>query len=245
MINKKLAAILSVPVSALLVIAGTQSSIGAFAATGIEGTASQDATTSASADSILQCGWRINGVASTISLANTDPTLEYVGSEYSLTGADSDINVFLSGSETESTRCSFYNDYKGAQVKVSWDGTAFTSRTAADAADSSLSWNVTDKALGIAYADADCSVDWTTESELTINGAFTTGSEVVPAAILATSVDTSLEYDPAAKTGATFPSCGFSATFSTAIPSNKTPNSPGAQYSFSGPELTTTLVLEP
>jgi hypothetical protein len=245
MINKKLAAILAVPVSALLVIAGTQSSLGAFAATGIEGRAAQDATTSASADSILQCGWRINGVASTISLANTDPTLEYVGSEYALTGSDSDINVFLSGSGTESTRCSFYNDYKGAQVKVSWDGTTFTSATVSDPTDSSLSWNVTDKALAIAYADADCSTDWTTEGALTIAGAFALGSEVVPAAILATSVDTSLEYDPSAKTGSTFPNCGFSATFSTAIPSNKTPNNPGAQYSFTGPELTTTLVLEP
>lgn len=245
MINKKLAALLAVPVSALLVIAGTQSSIGAFAATGIEGTAAQDATTSASADSILQCGWRINGVASTISLANTDPTLEYVGSEYSLSGSDDDIKVFLSGSGTESTRCSFYNDYKGAQVKVSWDGTAFTSSTVANPSDTSLSWNVTDKALGIAYADASCSPDWTTQSALTISGAFSAGSEVVPAAILATSVDTSLEYNPSAKTGSTFPSCGFSASFSTAIPSNKTPSNPGSQYSFTGPELTTTLVLEP
>jgi hypothetical protein len=245
MIKKKLAALLAVPVSALLVIAGTQSSIGAFASTGIEGLATQDATTSASADSILQCGWRINGVASAISLANTDPTLEYVGSEYALSGSDESITVFLSGSGTESTRCSFYNDYKGAQVKVSWDGTSFTSRTAADELDSSLSWNVSDKALGIAYADATCTPDWTTESALTISDTFTVGSEVVPAAILAASVDTSLEYNPSAKTGSTFPSCGFSASFSTAIPSNKTPNSPGAQYSFSGPELTTTLVLEP
>ncbi len=245
MIKEKLAALLAVPVSALLVIAGTQSSIGAFASTGIEGLATQDATTSASADSILQCGWRIDGVASTISLANTDPTLEYVGSEYALSGSDEDINVFLSGSGTESTRCSFYNDYKGAQVKVSWDGTSFTSKTAADLLDSSLSWNVSEKALGIAYVDADCTPDWTTESALTISETFTVGSEVVPAAILATSVDTSLEYNPSAKTGSTFPSCGFSASFSTAIPSNKTPNSPGAQYSFTGPELTTTLVLEP
>jgi hypothetical protein len=245
MINKKMAALLAVPVSALLVIAGTQSSIGAFAATGIEGEAVTDVTTSASADSILQCAWRIGGVASTVALANTDPELEYVGSEYALVGSDEGIKIFLSGDATESTRCSFYNDYKGAQVKVSWDGTAFTSSTVANPSDTSLSWNVSEKALGIAYTDADCAVDWVTEDALTISDTFTAGSEIKPAAILATSVDTSAEYNPSAKTGSTFPSCGFSASFSTAIPSNKTPNNPGAQYSFTGPELTTTLVLEP
>lgn len=245
MINKKLAALLAVPVSALLVIAGTQSSIGAFAATGIEGDAVTDVTTSASADSILQCAWRIGGVASTVALANTDPELEYVGSEYALVGSDEGIKIFLSGDATESTRCSFYNDYKGAQVKVSWDGTAFTSSTIANPSDTSLSWNVSEKALGITYADATCTDDWVTEASLSISDAFTAGSEIKPAAILATSVDTSEEYNPSAKTGSTFPSCGFSASFSTAIPSNKTPNNPGSQYSFTGPELTTTLVLEP
>ncbi len=245
MINKKLAALLAVPVSALLVIAGTQSSIGAFAATGIEGEPVTDVTTSASADSILQCAWRVGGVASAVALANTDPDLEYVGSEYALVGSDEGIKIFLSGDATESTRCSFYNDYKGAQVKVSWDGTAFTSSTIANPSDTSLSWNVSEKALGITYADDSCTVDWVTEASLSISETFTVGSEIKPAAILATSVDTSAEYNPSAKTGSTFPSCGFSASFSTAIPSNKTPNNPGSQYSFTGPKLTTTLVLEP
>lgn len=243
--NVKLIAVLAAPVSALLIVAGTQATVGAMAGTVVEGTAATDATTAASADSILQCGWRIGGVSSTISLANEDTTLEYTGSSYSLAGTDDAINVYLSGSDAEDTRCSFYNDYKGAQVKVGWDGTTFTSRTAANADDSSLSWNVSDSPLGISYTDADCSVDWTTESALNISGAFSTGSEVVPAAILATSVDTSAEYNPSAKTGPTFPKCGFAASYSTAIPSGKTPSAPGSTYSFTGPELSTTLVLEP
>jgi hypothetical protein len=245
MIKKKLAALLAVPVSGLLIIAGTQSNVGAFAATAIDGTAATDATTSASAESILQCGWRITGVASSVSLANADPTLEYVGSQYSLNGSDTDIKVFLSGAATESTRCSFYNDYKGSQVKVAWDGSSFTSRTGASETDTSLSWNVSDSPLRLVYTTGTCSTGFTSSDSVTVSSAFSAGSEVVPAAILRAAVDTSAEYDPSAKASPTFPSCGFSATFSTAIPSNKTPDSPGAQYSFTGPRLTTTLVLEP
>jgi hypothetical protein len=237
--KKKLAALLAIPVSTLLVIGGTQSSIVAFA-TGIDGEAATPITTAASADTILQCGWRISGVATSITLANAEPTLEYVGSEYTLTGSDTGIKIHLSGDVSEGTRCSFYNDYKGAQVKVSWDGTTF-----AGTPDNSLGWAVTDKALGITYTDDTCVPAWVTEGALTIAAAYVSGSEVVPAAILATDVDTSAEYSPDAVTGSTFPSCGFSASYSTAIPSGKTPDSPGATYSFVGPTLTSTLVLEP
>jgi hypothetical protein len=237
--KKKLAALFAIPVSTLLVIVGTQSSIIA-SAIGIEGTASTPVTTSASADTLEMCGWRISGVESSITLANTDPTLEYVGSEYALAGVDEDILIYLSGGVNESTRCSFYGDYKGAQVKVSWTGESFTS-----APDNSLNWNTSDKALTIAYTDTGCSADWITESSVTINAEFETGDDVIPAKILATSVDTALEYSPSAVSGATFPSCGFSADYSTAIPSGKTPQDPGATYSFAGPTLTSTLVLEP
>ena len=243
--KKKLAALLAIPVSTLLVIGGTQSSIVAFA-TAIDGTAATPITTAASADTILQCGWRISGVASSIVLANAVPTLEYVGTEYALAGADTGIKIHLSGDVDEGTRCSFYNDYKGAQVKVSWAGTTFTKPTPeGDESDVSLNWTVTDKALGITYTDDTCVPAWVTEESLTIAAAFEAGDEVVPAKILATSVDTSDEYSPDAVTGSTFPSCGFSVAYTTAIPSNKTPASPGATYSFVGPILTSTLVLEP
>ena len=237
--KKKLAAFFAIPVSTLLVIVGTQSSIIASAIV-VEGEDETPITTAGSADTLEMCGWRISGVASSITLANTDPTLEYVGSEYALAGVDEDILIYLSGSGTESTRCSFYGDYKGAQVKVSWTGTSFTS-----APDTSLNWSTSDKALTIAYTDTGCSDDWVTESSVTINAAFDTGDEVIPAKILATSVDTALEYSPAAVSGATFPSCGFSADYSTAIPSGKVPTSAGTTYSFTGPTLTSTLVLEP
>ena len=236
--KKKLAALFAIPVSTLLVIVGTQSSIIASAIQ-VEGVGETPITTEASADTIEMCGWRISGVASEITLANTDPTLEYVGSEYALSGVDDDILIYLSGDVTESTRCSFYGDYKGAQVKVSWTGSTFTSSP-----DTSLNWNTSDKALTIAYTDTGCSVHWVTESSVTINAAFEAGDEVIPAKILATSVDTG-EYSPDSVSSPTFPSCGFSADYSTAIPSGKVPSLPGTTYSFAGPTLTSTLVLQP
>lgn len=241
--KKKLLAVLAMPIAAIFMLGGVQSSVGAFA-TGIEGDADTDATTAATADSILQCGWRMTGVDSAITLANSDPELEYTGTDFELQGSDSGLKVFLSGDATESTRCSFYNDYKGAQVKVSWSGDEFVS-SRAGVVDTSLSWFVAEKPLLVTYADETCATSWTTNSDLTIASAFAAGSELIPAAILATAVDSTAEYNPAAKTGSTFPSCGFNATYSTAVPSGQTPNSPGATYSFAGPGLTTTLVLEP
>jgi hypothetical protein len=241
--KKKLAALLAIPVSTLLVIGGTQSSIVAFA-TEVDGTAATPITTAASADTILQCGWRIGGVATTIALANNVPTLKYIGSEYALVGADTGISVFLSGGTDESVPCSFYNDYKGAQVKVSWSGVDFTSRTVAAPTDTSLSWAVSEKPLNITYTDADCTDDWTAGDSVTVNAAYVS-TAVVPASIFATAVNESVEYDPSHVSVPTFPRCGFSATFSTAIPSNKVPSNPGSSYSFTGPTLTTTLVLEP
>ena len=237
--KKKLAALFAIPVSTLLVIAGTQSSIIA-SAVGIEGDAATVVTTSGSAETIEMCGWRISGVASTISLSNDDPALEYVGSEYELAGADEDILIYLSGDAVENTRCSFYGDYKGAQVKVSWSGSSFTSLP-----DNSLSWNLSDKNLRITYADTACVAAWQTEESVTISGGFTEGNEVVPAKILATAVDSAAEYSPDAVSSPTFPACGFSAAYATAIPGGKVPSDPGTSYTFTGPSLTSTLVLEP
>jgi glutaredoxin-related protein len=236
--KKKLAALFAIPVSTLLVIAGTQSTIIA-SAVGIEGDASTPITTAASAETIEMCGWRISGVEPTISLANQDPLLEYVGSEYELAGADEDILIYLSGDAVEDTRCSFYGEYAGAQVKVSWSGSSFVSSP-----DTSMGWNLSDKNLRITYADTGCDADWETEDLVSIAGAFVTGQDVIPAKIPATAVGAA-DYSPDSVDSSTFPSCGFSAAYTTAIPGGKVPTAPGTPYTFAGPSLTSTLVLEP
>jgi hypothetical protein len=236
--KKKLAALFAIPVSTLLVIVGTQSSIIASAIQ-VEGEDETPITTAASADTIEMCGWRISGVAPSITLANTDPTLEYVGTRYALAGGDDDILIYLSGAELESTRCSFYGEYAGAQVKVSWTGSSFVSSP-----DNSMGWNLTDENLSITYTDTSCDADWETDPSLTISAAFVSGQEVIPAKIPATAVGAS-DYSPDSVGTPTFPSCGFSAAYATAIPSGMIPTDPGATYTFAGPSLTSTLVLEP
>ena len=236
--KKKLAAFLAIPVSTLLVIAGTQSSIIA-SAVGIEGTASTPITTSASAETIEMCGWRISGVESTISLTNQIPGLEYVGTEYELSGADEDILIYLSATSVADTRCSFYGEYAGAQVKVSWTGSSFVSSP-----DTSMGWNLSDENLRITYTDTACDADWRTDPSLTIAAAFVEGRDVIPAMIPATGVGAS-DYSTDSVDSPTFPSCGFSAAYATAIPVGKIPDAPGTPYTFAGPSLTSTLVLEP
>ncbi len=236
--KKKLAALFAIPVSTLLVIVGTQSSFIA-SAVGIEGDASTPITTTASAETIEMCGWRISGVESSITLANTDPNLEYVGSEYELVGADEDILIYLSGDTVADTRCSFYGEYKGAQVKVSWTGSSFVSSP-----DTSMGWLLSAENLSITYTDTACVPAWVTDPSLTIAGAFVAGDEVVPAMIPATAVGAAA-YSPDSVNSPTFPSCGFSAAYATAIPAGKVPTDPGTPYTFAGPALTSTLVLEP
>ena len=73
---------------------------------------------------------------------------------------------------------------------------------------------------------------------------FGVGDEVVPAMIPSTAVGAAA-YSPDSVNSATFPSCGFSAAYATAIPGGKVPTDPGTPYTFAGPSLTSTLVLEP
>jgi hypothetical protein len=98
--------------------------------------------------------------------------------------------------------------------------------------------------LSITYSSAGCVAGWQTEASVSIAGVFVTGQDVIPAKILATAVDTPQEYSPDAVDTPTFPRCGFSAEYSTVIP-GATPDDPGETYTFTGPSLTSTLVLQP
>jgi glutaredoxin-related protein len=107
-----------------------------------------------------------------------------------------------------------------------------------------MGWNLSDENLRITYTDTACDADWQTDPSLTIAAAFVTGQDVIPAMIPATAVGAS-DYSPDSVGSPTFPSCGFSAAYATAIPGGKIPEAPGTPYTFAGPSLTSTLVLEP
>ncbi len=88
-----------------------------IAATSVGGDGGEDATTTASADTLPACSWYVTGLASSIALTNGDD-MEYVSNDYTLEATDDNITIFFSASDTANERCSFYDDEKGVTVEV-------------------------------------------------------------------------------------------------------------------------------
>ena len=217
------------------------------AGTEVGGESSFGTDASASAETLAACSWFVSGVDGAVSLTNDDD-MEYVGNDYELTGANSTpVSIFFSGSESPDQRCSFYDDVKGVSVNVTWSGMAFT----AAGSDASLDFEAGDdledpasnddgvSSFNITYTKGSCSDDWTAGASQKIKPGTT--SPVEPASIADADVNT---YTPTTKGGgATFASCALNAAYSTWLPGGKTPLAPGSAYSFTGPTLTTQVVI--
>lgn len=220
------------------------------AATGVGGTALFDTAADASAETLAACAWYVSGVDPSVSLTNTSG-MEYVGDDYELSGANSaPISIFFSGSDSAGTRCSFYDDEKGVSVNVNWDGTAFTK----GGGDTSL-----DFAAGDALEDPTVNVDGQSSFNITYDadagsctGGWNSGATeritsgatppLTPASIA--DLDVAANFSPTLTGGsATFASCDLSASYSTWLPGGKTPQNPGNPYNFTGPILTTEVVI--
>ena len=220
------------------------------AATGVGGTDSFGTNASASADTLAACAWYVSGVDPSVSLTNTSG-MEYVGDDYELTGSNSsDISIFFSGSDSADTRCSFYDDEKGVAVNVSWTGTTF----AKGGGDASLDFQAGDalenpannvdgqSSFNITYTAGagSCTGGWTSGATERITGVAT--PPLTPASIA--DVDVATNFSPTLTGGsATFASCNLNASYATWLPGGKTPSNPGSSYSFTGPTLTTTVVI--
>lgn len=226
--------------AALLAVLGFSGISSGTAATSVGGDGDVEATTSASADTLEACSWYVTGLASTIVLANEDD-MEYVGNDYVLQAEDNEIQIFFSASDTPSERCSFYDDERGVSVEVSWVGNSFTTGTADDSMDFTIndpleSGDPDGVTLDIAYTDDDCSADWDAGATKRI------GVDLLP--LTPASITDVSTYTPTSKTSPTFASCMLNATYSTTIPGSKTPQNPGSSYNFTGPILTTTVMID-
>jgi hypothetical protein len=239
--NNRLKAFAILPIAASLTFFGLQAVTSSVAAT-TSGSEATPATTGATAQTIEDCDWYLDGVATVLALTAEDE-LEYVGNDYTMSVDDAGINFYFSGTETVDTRCSFYDDVKGAAVEVSWTGDSFTATT-----DASLDW-----ALGTALETGPgvSSLDVAyTPTALACDAAFGEGDSVsiddpadsplTPASI---SNEATALFFPSSLTDATFASCTLDATYSVVMPGGRTPLSPGASYSFVGPGLTTTITV--
>ena len=237
--HNKLKAIAILPLAASLTFFGLQAVSFSVAATTGEG--ETPATTGATAQTIEDCEWYLNGVADELSLTNTSG-MEYVGDDYELTASDSAVNVYFSGTDIEDERCSFYDDVRGAGVEVSWTGDGFTN---ASAGDTSLDWELGApletgpgvSSLDITYEAGVCDAAFTAGDAVSITDP--ADSPLTPASIsdLATG-----GFTPSAATPS-FAKCTLNATYSVKLPGGRTPNAPGSSYTFQGPALTTTITV--
>jgi hypothetical protein len=242
--NNKFKAFAILPVAAALMFFGLQAVTVSFAET--TGVGETPATTGATADTIEDCEWYLAGVATELELTN-DTGMEYVGDDYELTATNDAVMVYLSGSEPEDDRCSFYDDVRGAGVEVSWTGPAgFTN---VDTTDTSLDWQLGDalevgpavSSLVITYTPVvdSCDVAFGSGDSVSIDNVNT--SPLTPAQI---SDEDTATYTPAAAAGlATFAKCTLNASYSVKLPGGQTPSNPGASYTFTGPSITTTITV--
>jgi hypothetical protein len=238
--NQKIKALAILPLAASLTFFGLQAVTSSVAAT--TGVGETPATTGATAQTIEDCEWYLNGVADELSLTNTSG-MEYVGDDYTLTASDAAVNVYFSGTDVEDVRCSFYDDVRGAGVEVSWTGDSFSNE---DPSDISLDWNLGDaleeagvSSLDVTYVADTCDAAFTSGGAVSISNP--DDSPLTPASISDASTGT---FTPsAAAPGATWAKCTLNASYSVVLPGSRTPANPGTTYTFTGPGLTTTITV--
>ena len=241
--NNKLKAFAILPIAASLVFFGVQTVTSSFAATTGEG--ETPATTGASADTIEDCEWYLDGVDSVVTLENTTG-MEYVGDDYTLTATADEVQVYFSGTSDIDNRCSFYDDVKGAAVEVDWTGTEFTN---VDGTDTSLDWSLgvtplestpgTYSSLDVTYTKQECDDVFAGGTAVSISSEAI--SPLIPASISNADTET---FSPSAAAGsATFAKCTLDAGYSVVLPGNRAPANPGTAYSFTGPALLTTITV--
>ena len=238
--NNKLKAIAILPLAASLTFFGLQAVTFSVAAT--TGVGETPATTGATAQTIEDCEWYLNGVADVLSLIN-DSGMEYVGDDYTLSASDDAVNVYFSGTDDEDERCSFYDDVRGAGVDVSWTGDSFSN---VDALDTSLDWDLGDaletsgiSSLDVTYVADTCDAAFSSGGAVSISDP--ADSPLTPASISDASTAT---FTPsAAVPDATWAKCTLNASYSVVLPGGNTPDNPGSSYTFTGPGLTTTITV--
>jgi len=238
--NNKIKAFAILPIAISLTFLGLQAVTSSIAAT--EGEGETAATTGATAQTIEDCEWYLNGVATELSLTN-GTGMEYVGDDYTLTASDDAVNVYFSGSIAEDERCSFYDDVRGAGVDVSWTGDSFSN---VDPTDTSLDWDLGDiteeagiSSLDVTYVAGTCDAAFVAGSAVQISDE--SDSPLTPASI--SDVDTGSFTPSAEDPGATFAKCTLNASYSVVLPGQRTPANPGTSYTFTGPNLTTTITV--
>lgn len=193
-------------------------------------------TTSASVAVPPWCGWNINPVVGSITLA--PPTVEgvatkYLGQDLELTGSTSSVNAYVGATGSAdavlpSDNCSWFGKTPlAATFAVSIaEGNAKFTAASGGSPDSAMGWLLTDKPLVIANTfTAGCSAAGFTSTpgaSMTAAGATTAWS--------ISSADVS-----------TNDFCNYSVEYTATVPADKEPTYGNSTYVFTGPTLVHTL----
>ncbi len=192
------------------------------------------ASTSASVVVPPWCGWNINPVVASITLAPADEA-KYLGTDLALTGSTSSINAYV-GATTGATsapaddNCSWFGKAPQAakfDVTIASGDAKFTARSGASV-DAGMGWELSTKPLVIANTfSAGC-----TAAGFTPN--------VSPTASM-TAAGTNTAWEILSADVSTNDFCGYSVQYTATVPANKEPIYGNSTYTFTGPTLIHTL----
>lgn len=191
-----------------------------------------------------ECTWKMLNAPSSLSLGPATAGTEYEGVALDISASISDFDVHSTGNldtsptTTTHNECTFYGAGNRTRPIVTMaieDGDFGATYGASPTADAAMDFSLdAANALDIVWGGTACDAKWT-KSTL---GLHATGLSGI-ALQIPTVTDVT---DPIADANAgSNDRCLDSVSFTVTIPANKKPASPGATYTFTGPQLTTTL----
>jgi hypothetical protein len=239
-------------------------SIGALALTGMASVAAgtdpipnTDATTSAAVDTKELCVWYVSGVAGDVALipdAGAD-TL-YDGTVMDLTSGDTmtDVQIYVSGNDPDEEGggtidahrdCTFYGVAEGISFQAELEAGSFLATDGDDARDEDMDFAPGDESSLVYDATGDgcrsgadgTGNDWTIVDLEAVNGggvAATAIATLAVADVVAQQSDTNEQNS----------ACIVSQVVTVSVPDDLTPASPGTNYTFTGPTLTFSFVID-
>lgn len=217
----------------VVALSGVTSGFAAGSSAPSEGASSAgSATTSASVVVPPWCGWNINPVVSSITLAPSGGA-KYLGADLTLNGSTSSVNAYVGASTGESValapdNCSWFGKTPQAAtfaVTIASGDDSFTA-TSTGGRDTAMDWSLSTTPLGIANTfDDGCEASGFTPNA---GASMSTSGTSTAWSILSGAVSTN-------------DFCSYSVAYTATVPGGKLPTYGNSTYTFTGPTLLHTL----
>jgi hypothetical protein len=219
----------------VVALSGITSGFAAGSDTPTEGdTSAGSASTTASVVVPPWCGWNINPVVASITLAPAD-SAKYLGADLALTGSTSSVNAYVGATTGASVapavdNCSWFGKTPQAakfDVTIATGNDKFTAASGSNA-DADMGWLLSIKPLVIANTfDSGC-----------LSAGFI--ANVSPTASMG-AAGTNTAWTIASAAVSTNDFCSYSVLYTATVPGGKLPKYGNSTYTFTGPTLVHTL----